>query len=328
MGLRPAKFFALNPRAINNTNCPATARDRRLAGMSALKQFLPVVLAMVVAAPAFAQDWAKAKLEQSPRHREYVTVQHDGRSINTYVAYPEVSGKAPVVILIHEIFGLSDWMKLQADELAAKGYIVMAPDLLSGLAEAPASATPAPAAPMDHDHMGANGTGTIKASPGGMDAFRDQDSIIKAIVGLDAGQVNADLGAVADYGKKLPSANGKIAVAGFCWGGGKSFAFATYRPDLSVAFVFYGPPPSAADMAKIKAPVYGFYAGNDARISSTIPQATADMKAAGKSYDPVTYDGAGHGFMRAGQAPDATPANKKAFDEGFARMTQELQKIR
>jgi len=250
--------------------------------------------------PAFAQDWAKAKLAESPRHREYVTIRHDGRAVNTYVVYPEVSGKAPVVVLIHEIFGLSDWMKLQADELAAKGYIVLAPDLVSG--------------------VGPNGGGSdaLYASPGG------QDAVIKAVVGLDAGQVNADLDAVADYGKKLPSAGKKLAVAGFCWGGGKSFAFATHRKDLNAAFVFYGPPPPAAEMAQITAPVYGFYAGEDARIGATVPQTVIDMKAAGKFYEPVTYDGAGHGFMRAGQAPDATPANKKAFDEGFSRLLKEL----
>jgi carboxymethylenebutenolidase len=143
-------------------------------------------------------------------------------------------------------------------------------------------------------------------------------------MGLDAAQVNADLDAVADYGKKLPSAGRKLAVAGFCWGGGKSFAFATHRLDLNAAFVFYGPPPPAAEMVHIAAPVYGFYAGNDARIGATVPQTVIDMKAAGKFYEPVTYDGAGHGFMRAGQAPDASPANKKAFDEGFARLVKEL----
>ena len=213
--------------------------------------------------------------------------------------YPEVSGKAPVVVLIHEIFGLSDWMKLQADELAAKGYIVLAPDLLSGVGP------------------GGGGTDALYASPGG------QDAVIKAVVGLDAAQVNADLDAVADYGRKLPSAGKKLAVAGFCWGGGKSFEFATHRKDLSAAFVFYGPPPPAADMAKITAPVYGFFAGNDGRIGAMIPQAVIDMKAAGKFFEPVTYEGAGHGFMRAGQAPDASPENKKAFEEGFARWVRE-----
>jgi carboxymethylenebutenolidase len=276
--------------------------------MNLQRRLFPALFCAVLAlciSPAFAQDWAKAKLAASPRHREYVTITHDGRAVNTYVVYPEVSGKSPVVVLIHEIFGLSDWMKLQADELAAKGYIVLAPDLLSGVGPG-------------GDGKTGGGSDALYASPGG------QDAVIKAVVGLDAGQVNADLDAVADYGKKLPSAGKKLAVAGFCWGGGKSFAFATHRKDLNAAFVFYGPPPPAAAMAQITAPVYGFYAGNDARIGATVPQTVIDMKAAGKFYEPVTYEGAGHGFMRAGQAPDATPDNKKAFAEGFARMVKEL----
>ena len=201
-----------------------------------------------------AQEWAKTKLEQSERHREYVPVRHNGRTINTLVIYPEVKDKAPVVVLIHEIFGLTDWMKLQADELAAQGYIVVAPDLVSGL--------------------GANG--------GGTDALGGQDIVIKAVMALDPAQVTADLDAVADYGKSLPSANGKLFTGGFCWGGGKTFAFATHRQDLSAAFVFYGTPPAAADMAKINAPVYGFYGGNDNRVGATVPQAVTDMRAAGK----------------------------------------------
>jgi carboxymethylenebutenolidase len=220
--------------------------------------------------------------------------------VNTLVVYPETKGKAPVIVLIHEIFGVSDWFKLQADELAAEGYIVVAPDLTS--------------------EVGPNGGGTdaLFASGG-------QDAVVKGVTTLPEAQVTADLNAVSDYGKKLPSANGKLFVAGFCWGGGKSFSFATHRGDLSAAFVFYGPPPPAAEMAKINAPIYGFYGGNDARIGATIPQAIADMKAAGKVYEPVTYEGAGHGFMRGGQAPDAKPADKKAFDEGFARLVRELK---
>jgi carboxymethylenebutenolidase len=274
-------------------------KQSHLFVMSAL-----MALFLVCANTATAQDWAKARLDQSPRHREYVTIQHDGRSINTFVVYPEVKGKAPVVVLIHEIFGLSDWMKLMADEVAAKGYIVLAPDLVSG--------------------VGPNGGGTdaLYATTG------SSDPVVKAVVALPADQVNADLDAVANYGKKLPSASGKLAVGGFCWGGGKSFAFATHRGDLSAAFVFYGPPPPAADMASIKAPVYGFYGEMDARISSTIPQATADMKAAGKFYQPVIYAGAGHGFMRAGQAPDASEANKKAYGDGFARLVKELKAMK
>ena len=150
------------------------------------------------------------------------------------------------------------------------------------------------------------------------------DDITKAVSGLPPAQVMSDLDAVADYGVKLPSANGTLFVAGFCWGGGKTFAFATHHKGINAAFVFYGPPPPAADMAKITAPVYGFYAGNDARIGATLPDAIAGMKAAGKTFEPVTYDGAGHGFMRAGQAPDATPENKKAFQDGLARLTEKL----
>ncbi len=253
---------------------------------------------------ADAQDWAKTSLDKSPRHREYVPIKAGSRTVNTFVVYPETSRKAPVIVLIHEIFGLSDWAKSMADELAAQGYIVLAPDLLSGTGPA------------------ADGKGG-----GGTDSYPGMDAITKAVSGLPADQVTSDLDAVADFGLKLPAANGKLAVAGFCWGGGKSFAFATHRKGLSAAFVFYGPPPETAAMANISAPVYGFYAGNDARIDATIPGSVEAMKAAGKRFDPATYDGAGHGFMRAGEAPDASPANKKARDDSFARLTSLLKPL-
>jgi carboxymethylenebutenolidase len=246
-----------------------------------------------------AQDWAKARLEASPRHREYVQLKHGSRAVEAFVVYPEVSTKAPVVILIHEIYGLSDWAKEMADELAAEGFIVIAPDLLSG--------------------MGPGG--------GGASAFPSVDATTHAVSGLDADQVTADLDAAADYAKKIPAANGKIAVAGFCWGGTKSFAFATHRRDLSAAFVFYGSGP--ADVSAINAPVYGFYAGNDARIGATVPGTVAAMKAAGKVYEPVTYDGAGHGFMRAGEDPgNAVPGNKTAREQGFARLVKLLKEMK
>jgi carboxymethylenebutenolidase len=246
-----------------------------------------------------AQDWAKARLEASPRHHEYVALSHGSRTVQAFVVYPEVKGKAPVVILIHEIFGLTDWAKEMADELAAEGFIVVAPDLLSG--------------------FGPNG--------GGSSAFPDQDATIKAVSALDANGVNADLDAAADYAKKIPAGNGKIASVGFCWGGGKSFAFAAHRRDLSAAFVFYGPGP--ADVSTITAPIYGFYAGNDARIGATVPGTVAAMKAAGKQYEPVTYDGAGHGFMRAGEDPTNTvPGNKTAREQGFARLISLLKGLK
>ena len=246
-----------------------------------------------------AQDWAKARLDASPRHHEYVSLKHGTRTFQAFVVYPEVKEKAPVVILIHEIFGLSDWAKEMADELAAEGFIVVAPDLLSG--------------------FGPNG--------GGSSEFPSQDATVKAVSGLDPAGVLADLDAAAEYAKHIPAANGKIAVVGFCWGGGKSFAFAAHRKDLSAAFVFYGPGP--ADISTVVAPVYGFYAGNDARIGATVPDTTAAMKAAFKVYEPVTYEDAGHGFMRAGEDPTNTnPANKTAREQGFARLVKLLHEMK
>jgi len=309
-----------------------------------------------------AQDWAKAALAKSPRHGEYVSIKEpSGRVLQAWVVYPEVKDKAPVVVMIHEIFGLSDWAREMADEVASAGYIVVEPDLLSGFGP-PMTGMPAidmskPAttlsgtgcdpmpcrpgqtnehpngvaatAPMDHMHMqGDGGAAFMAMSPGGTSAFPDQSAVTKAVSSLDPAIVMGDLDAAADYGKKQPSANGKLFVAGFCWGGGKSFAFATHRKDLTSAFVFYGPPPPADAMKNIVASVYGFYAGNDARISATIPQTTIDMKAAGKKYEPVTYDGAGHGFMRAGEAPDATAENAAARAAGYRRMVELLGGVR
>ncbi len=173
-----------------------------------------------------------------------------------------------------------------------------------------------------------NGLPYAPARPGGTSAFPDQNAVVKAVSSLPDPQVMADLDAAADWGKKQPAANGKLYVAGFCWGGGKTFLFATHRRDLSGAFVFYGPPPAENLMKNITAPVYGFYAGNDARISATVPKTEEEMKAAGKTYQPVVYDGAGHGFMRAGEAPDANAANTAARQEGFKRFVQLLGGVR
>jgi carboxymethylenebutenolidase len=246
-----------------------------------------------------AQDWARQALDKSPRHREWVPIKYGNRTLLTFVVYPEVSHKAPVIVLIHEIFGLSDWARDMADELAAQGYIVVAPDLLSG--------------------SGPNG--------GGSSEFPSVDATVKAVSLLDPARVTADLDAAADYGKHLPASNGKLAVVGFCWGGGNSFAFATHRADLSAAFVFYGPGPDPSTLSGIRAPVYGFYAGNDARIGATLPASVAAMQAAGKRFEPVTYPGAGHGFMRAGEAPDASPDNAKARQDAFARLLTLLKTL-
>jgi carboxymethylenebutenolidase len=270
-----------------------------LATLLRLRRAALLLLVLAAAVSLQAQDWAKARLEASPRHHEYVPLKHGSRTVQAFVVYPEVKAKAPVVVLIHEIFGLSDWAKEMADELAAEGFIVIAPDLLTG--------------------FGPGG--------GGSSEFPSQEATIKAVSGLDPEVVNADLDAAADYGKHLPASDGKVAVVGFCWGGGKSFAFAAHRPDLSAAFVFYGPGP--ADVQTIAAPVYGFYAGNDARIGATVPATVAAMKAAGKKYEPVTYDGAGHGFMRAGEDPANTvPGNKTAREQGFERLVKLLHEMK
>ena len=260
---------------------------------------LSMLLAVILFAVPFAsaQDWAAAKLEKSPRHREWATIKHDGRSVETFIAYPESHDKTPVVLIIHEIFGMTDWVQDLADQVAEAGYIAVAPDLLSG--------------------MGPNGGRTTSFAP---------NTVMEAIGKLNPDQITADLNAAADYGLKLPASNGKLFVAGFCWGGGQTFRFATNRSDLSAAFVFYGPPPSKDAMANIKTPVYGFYAGNDARIGATVPGTEVDMKAAGKTYEPVTYAGSGHGFMRAGEAPDANDANKKAREDAWARWKSLLKK--
>src|SRR5215813_5297932 len=243
------------------------------------------------------QDWAKQRLAKSPRHQEWVKVKNGTREVNSFVVYPEVKNKATAVVVIHEIYGMSDWVQSLTDQLAEAGYIAIAPDLLSG--------------------MGPNGGGTSSL---------DRNGVGKAISNLPPDQITGDLNAVADYVSKLPAANGKVVVTGYCWGGGQSFRYATNNPKIKAAFVFYGPAPAAADgtpdkaaLAKITGPVYGFYAGNDERINATLPKTTEAMSELKKTFDPVTYEGAGHGFMRSGEAPDANEANKKARDEAWVR---------
>jgi carboxymethylenebutenolidase len=261
-----------------------------------------ILIAGLASFSASGQEWATVKLEKSPRHGEWVDVKNGARTVHCFIVYPEVKDPAPAVIVIHEIYGLTDWARDVADQLAAAGYIAIAPDLLSG--------------------AGPKGGGTSSLA---------SQEVGQAIRDLPPDQITGDLNAAADYLKKLPSANGKLAVAGFCWGGGQTFRFACNRPDLKVACVFYGPPPDESDMAKIKCPIYGFYAGNDNRIDSTIPKTKELMKAAGKTYEPVTYEGAGHGFMRAGENPNPTEtnkeANKKAHDEAWERLKSVLGKM-
>ena len=258
--------------------------------------FITASLILAVAAPA--QDWAKAKLEKSSRHQEWQKIENGKRKVESFVVYPEVKDKVPAVVVIHEIFGLSDWARLAADEFAEAGYIAIAPDLLSGMAP--------------------NGGGTKEL---GQDVGR-------TIQSLPAEQIAKDLDAVAAYVSKLPACNGKVVVAGFCWGGGQTFTYATHNKDIKAALSFYGPmPKDEAAIKRIECPVYGFYGENDNRINSMIPAAEEAMKKTGKTYEPVIYKGAGHGFMRAGEQPDASAANKKAREDAWIRIKDILKKI-
>src|SRR3984957_1876532 len=269
---------------------------KRIAGMMVVVVMGMLLGGQAVAAQEWSQPWARERIVKSPRHSEWVTIKQGDRNVSTLIVYPESKEKRPVVLVIHEIFGLSDWAQELADQLAAAGYIAVAPDLLSGMAP--------------------NGGRTKDFAEG----------VTEAVSKLNPDQVTADLNAAADYGLKLPASNGKLYVAGFCWGGGQAFRFATNRPDFLAAFFFYGQPPATADLPRIKALVYGFYAGNDARIDATIPDTVAAMKAAGKTYEPVTYEGAGHGFMRAGEAPEASESSVKARNAAWARWKSLLAK--
>jgi carboxymethylenebutenolidase len=266
-----------------------------------MRSVIALVTVALLAPAAGAQDWAKAKLAKSPRHQEWVKVKHGNREVSSFVVYPESKDKATAVVVIHEIFGLTDWVRDVADQLAEAGYIAIAPDLLSGMAP----------------------------GGGGTEKFTDPGAVGRAIRDLPLDQITADLNAAAEYVGKLPAANGKVAVAGFCWGGGQTFRYATNNKDLKAAFVFYGAAPDKApDVSRIHCPVYGFYGGNDMRINAGIPKAKELMQQAGKTYEPVVYEGAGHGFMRSGEDPTMNrPADKKARGEAWGRWKELLKKI-
>jgi carboxymethylenebutenolidase len=245
-------------------------------------------------------DPVKDALDKSPRHHEWVDVEgKDGRKVRCFVVFPEVSDKAAAVLVIHENKGLTDWVRLVADRVAEKGYVAIAPDCLSG------------------------------TGPGGgnTDSFESIDAATQGIYKLDNDQVMADLDAAAAHVTKLEASNGKLACMGFCWGGGKSFAYAAHNPKLAAAMVFYGSAPEEATLAKIKAPVFGFYGGNDRRITGQVPQITEKMKELGKKYEPVVYEGAGHGFMRTAAYPDASEADRKAYEQARERVKKILGEL-
>ena len=263
-----------------------------------MKQFLIAHGCILVANAILAEeikDFGRERLNSSPRHGEWVDIKSGDRTIKAFVVYPERKDKAPVVLVIHEIFGLTDWVRSLCDELAENGVIAIAPDLHSG------------------------------------QKLEDLDAARKATSALPKEQVKADLDATSNYAlTKIPACNGTLAVCGFCWGGGWTFDYAHINPKLKAAYSFYGVAVDNADDAKkVACPVYGFYAENDERVDATIPKAEELMKAAGKKYEPVIYKGAGHGFMRSGEPnnPQVREGDKKARDEAWARWKALLKQL-
>jgi len=261
-----------------------------------MKKLLIFALAILICVPGLRaaddskippdEKEAKERLNKTPRHGEFVDITVPGAKVplKSFIVFPEIKEKAPVVIVISEIYGLSDWIRSVADQLAADGFIAIAPDLISG--------------------MGPNG--------GGTDSIANRDDVVKAIRALKNEQVVADLNAVREYGMKLPAASGKVASIGFCWGGAASFMYATQQPELSAAVVFYGTSPAdSADYQKIKAPVQGHYGSDDARVNMTIPTARENMSKLNKTYEPHVYEGAAHGFLRAQSQREANAKGAK-----------------
>jgi carboxymethylenebutenolidase len=241
---------------------------------------------------------AKAALEKSPRHHEWVNIVVPGREgkVSAFVAYPERKDKAPVVIVIHEVFGLSDWVRGVVDRLAADGFIAIAPDMLSG--------------------KGPGG--------GGTDKFASRDDVVKAVRDLSATDVAAVLNAAGSYGKGLPAAKDKFATIGFCWGGAQSFLYATVQPGLNAAVVYYGTSPASEALKAVKAPVLGLYGEDDARVNATVGPAEEKMKELGKTFITRTYKGAGHGFLRA--QDDRAGANLEASRKAWPETIEHLKK--
>jgi len=236
------------------------------------------------------EDSARAALERSPRHGEYVDVPYAGQApLRTWVVYPERKDRAGVVLVVHEIYGLTDWIRDVADRLAADGFIAVAPDLLSGL--------------------GPGG--------GGTDSLPSRDDVVKAVRALTPEESAARIAAVRAWATALPDANGKLATLGFCWGGARSFAAAAASPAPQAAVVFYGSSPDSAGLERVEAPVQGHYGGDDARVNATIEPARKRLTERRRPYDVHVYEGAGHGFLR--QQAGREGANLRASQAAWPR---------
>jgi carboxymethylenebutenolidase len=243
------------------------------------------------------EENARAVLDKSPRHGEWIDISYDGKTpIRTWIVYPERKDKAPVILIIHEIFGLSDWIRSVADQLAKEGFIAVAPDFISG--------------------FGPNG--------GGSSSVSSRDSVVMLIRNLSSEETYKRLGYVRAFAVRLPSANGKCATVGFCWGGGRSFEYACITPELKAAVVYYGTSPDSAALLNLNVPVLGLYGGDDARVGVTVEPASIEIKKLGKTFEYEMYDGAGHGFLRA--QSDRDGANLRATEKAWPRMLAFLRK--
>lgn len=248
-----------------------------------------------------AQNASQERLAKSPRHHEYVDVGSGPAAVRAFVVYPESAAKAPVVVVIHENKGLTDWVRSFADRLAEAGFIAIAPDLLSRFDE----------------------THADTAAFGGDDAAR------AALYKLDPQQVLSRLVAARDYAAQIPAGNGKVASVGFCWGGGQSYRLASASPDLAAAVVFYGTAPEDPEALRaIRAPIHGFYGGRDERVNATLTATQKAFTDLAKSFDSKIYDGAGHGFMRIGEDAAAPEADRKARDQAWTRLVEILGNLR
>lgn len=264
-----------------------------------MKRIPCLFILTLFATSALAQEFALEQLNDSPRHHEWVEIEAgDDRTLHAFVAYPETDEAVPSVLIIHENRGLTDWVRSFADQIAAAGYLAVAPDLLSEFDDA-------------HER-------TVD--------FATSDAARDAIYQLDPEQVIADLRVAQDYAAELPASNGKTVVMGFCWGGSQTFRFATDAQDIEAALVFYGSPPETG-YDDISAPVYGFYGENDERINATIPATRDRMAEHDNVYEVEIYDDAGHAFMRQGDDPEGSPESKEARDAAWERLLEILAEV-
>jgi carboxymethylenebutenolidase len=278
------------PEPVERTGTPA-ARDEVTGGDFTTTQ--------EPALPA-GSETARQRLDASPRHGEWAMVPVGGAdSIRAFVVYPERSGPAPVVLVVHEIYGVTAWIRAVADQLAAEGFIAIAPDLLTGL-----------------------------GVPTGEDGDPVRDAATAAVRALQPERYQRQLTEIGRWGMALPAAARRYGIVGFCWGGSAAFAHAAMSPDVSAAVVYYGSSPAADRLQQVRAPVLGLYAGDDERVNATVPPARTELERLGRAYAVHMFDGAGHGFLRQQQGRDGAnmAATRAAWPLTLAFFREHLER--